>query len=145
TVTIIIFSEVIPKSISASFPERISFLVYPIIRFFVVVFKPITFILNRLTSFITNSLSKGDDENVSVSKEELRDIVDIGDSEGMFQKEESFRIKGVIDFYNLNVKDALKTPRVDVVALPQTANYEEVRDIAIQNPFTRYPIYDNDI
>src|SRR5699024_2027563 len=107
--------------------------------------KPVTFLLNKLTGFITRSLSKGEVDNVSVSKEELRAIVDIADSEGLLQKDESYRIKGVLDFHNLNVKDALKTPRVDVIALPETANYEEVRDIAIQNPFTRYPIYEEDI
>src|SRR5699024_4310304 len=42
TVTIIIFSEVIPKSIAASFSERIAYIIYPVIRFFVILFKPIT-------------------------------------------------------------------------------------------------------
>ncbi|GAA0593159.1 CNNM domain-containing protein [Virgibacillus siamensis] len=145
TITIIVFSEVIPKSVAAAFPERISFLVYPIIRFFVTIFKPITFVLNWLTGSITKTLSKGEAEPVSVSKEELRAIVEIADSEGMLKKDESYRIKGVLDFHNLNVKDVLKTPRVDIVALQHTAGYEEVRDVVIQNPFTRYPIYDDDI
>ncbi|HLR15820.1 MAG TPA: CNNM domain-containing protein [Bacillota bacterium] len=145
TVTIIVFSEVLPKSIAASFPERIAFLVYPIIRFFVILFKPITVILNWLTGFITRALSKGEVANGSVSKEELRAIVDIADSEGMLQKDESYRIKGVLDFHNLNVKDVLKTPRVEILALPNTASYEEVKHVVIQNPFTRYPVYDEDI
>src|SRR5699024_4881454 len=142
TVTIIIFSEVIPKSIAAAFPERIAYIVYPIIRFFVIIFKPITFVLNWLTGLITRAVSKGEEENTSVSKEELRTIVDIAGSEGMLQKDESYRIKGALDFHNLNVKDVLKTPRVEIVALPHTAVYEEVRDVVIQNPFTRYPVYD---
>src|SRR5699024_5705991 len=135
TVTIIVFSEVLPKSIAASFPERIAFLVYPIIRFFVILFKPITVILNWLTGFITRALSKGEVANGSVSKEELRAIVDIAVSEGMLQKDESYRIKGVLDFHNLNVKDVLKTPRVEILALPNTASYEEVKHVVIQNPF----------
>src|SRR5699024_1147257 len=67
------------------------------------------------------------------------------DSEGMLQKDESYRIKGVLDFHNLNVKDVLKTPRVEILALPNTASYEEVKHVVIQNPFTRYPVYDEDI
>src|SRR5690625_5197393 len=77
TVTIIVFSEVIPKSIAASFSERIAFLVYPVIRFFVILFKPITFLLNKFTGYITRALSKGEVEDVSVSKDELRAIIDI--------------------------------------------------------------------
>lgn len=145
TVTIIIFSEVIPKSIAASFSERIAYIIYPVIRFFVIFFKPITFLLNKFTGYITRSLSKGEVENVSFSKDEFRAIVDIAGSEGMLEKEESFRIKGALDFQNLNVKDVLKTPRVDIVPLPNTATYEEVRDTVLENNFTRYPVYSESI
>jgi len=145
TVTIIVFSEVIPKSVAASFSERIAFIVYPVIRFFVILFKPITFLLNKLTGYITRSLSKGEVENVSVSKDELRAIVDIAGSEGMLEKDESFRIKGALDFRNLNVKDVLKTPRIDILSLSNTATYEKVRDTVLENNFTRYPVYDENI
>src|SRR5690625_638454 len=113
TVIMIIFAEVIPKSIAASFADRIAYVVYPIINFFMVLFKPVTFILNKLTGSIAKLLSKDDVETVSVSKDELRAIIDIAGSEGLLEKDESFRIKGVLDFRNLNVKDVLKTPRVD--------------------------------
>lgn len=145
TVMIIVFSEVIPKSVAAAFPDRIAFVVYPIIQFFVVIFKPITAVLNWLTSFITKALSKGQPKDVSISKEELRVMVDIADAEGTFNPSESHRIKGALDFHNLNVKDVLKTPRVEIIALPSTASYEEVRDIVLQHPFSRYPVYKDDI
>ncbi|WP_208585737.1 hemolysin family protein [Gracilibacillus suaedae] len=145
TITIIVFAEVIPKSIAATFPDRIAYIVYPIIKTVVVILKPITILLNKLTDFIAKVLSRGQQQDASISKDELRAMVDIADSEGMFHQEESYRIKGVLDFYNLTVKDVLKTPRVEVVALASTASFEEIRDIAIQNPFTRYPIYEEDI
>lgn len=43
------------------------------------------------------------------------------------------------------MKDVLKTPRVEIIALPSTASYEEVRDIVLQHPFSRYPVYKDDI
>src|SRR5699024_8055853 len=46
---------------------------------------------------------------------------------------------------NLNVSDAMKTPRIDIIALPHTATYKDVRDIAIHNPFTRYPVYKDNL
>lgn len=145
TVVIIIFAEVIPKSVAAAFPDRISYIVYPVIRFVIMIFKPLTFILNAITGFIIRSLSKGQDKEASVSKEEIRAMVDIARTEGIFKQDESHRIKGVLEFNNLNVKDALKTPRVDLVGLPNNATFEEARDVAIQNPFTRYPIYEEDV
>lgn len=145
TVVIIIFSEVIPKSVAAAFPDRISYLIYPIIRAVIIILKPITIVLNWMTGYITNALSKGQPKDISISKEDFRAMIDIADSEGAFLKEESFRIKGVLDFHNLNVKDVLKTPRVEIVSLPSSATYEEVRDIVINNPFTRYPVFKEDI
>ncbi|MFD2043523.1 hemolysin family protein [Ornithinibacillus salinisoli] len=143
TIVIIIFAEVIPKSIAAAFPDRIAYLIYPIIRFFIILFKPLTILLNGMTGLIVRLLSRGDEDNNTISKEELRAMVDIAGTEGTFKKEESHRIKGVLDFYNLNVNDALKTPRVDVIALPLEASYEEVRSIVIRHPFTRYPVYED--
>lgn len=145
TIVIIIFSEVIPKSVAAAFPDRIAYLVHPIIRAVVIILKPVTIVLNWLTGFITSALSKGQPEHASISKEDFRAMIDIADSEGTFRQDESFRIKGVLDFHNLNVKDVLKTPRVEIVALPSSATYEEVRDMVIHHPFTRYPVYKQDI
>jgi Mg2+/Co2+ transporter CorB len=145
TVTIIVFAEVLPKSVAAAFPERVAYLVHPVIRFVIFILKPVTFLLNALTSLVVRFLSRGEPENDSLSRDEIRAMVDIARTEGIFKKEESYRIKGVLDFQNLNVKDALKTPRVDIMALPHTANFEEVRNIAVENPFTRYPIYDENI
>lgn len=145
TVTIIVLSEVLPKSVAAAFPDKIAYIVYPVIRFFTIIFKPFTLLLNGLTGLIIKLLSKDEEENVSISKEDLRAMVDIAGTEGTFKQEESYRIKGVLDFQNLNVKDVLKTPRMDIVAVPHTATYEEVRDIVIQNQYTRYPVYDDDI
>ncbi|GAA0437529.1 CNNM domain-containing protein [Lentibacillus halophilus] len=145
TVTILVFSEVLPKSIAAAFPDKISLVIYPVIRFFVLIFKPVTIILNGMTDAITNALAKGQPSDESVSKDDLRAMVDIADSEGTFDQAESHRIKGVLDFYNLDIKDVLQTPRVDITALPITASFTEVRDVVIQNPYTRYPVYREDI
>lgn len=142
---IIIFAEIIPKAIARTIPTEIAYLVSPIIRGIIKVLKPIIWLLNKLAGLITGRFAKERDEEASVSKEELRTLVDLAGLEGTFQADESYRIKGVLDFYNLNVKDVMKTPRVDIVALPISSTYEEVRDFAIENRFTRFPVYDEDI
>jgi len=145
TISIIVLAEVIPKSVAAAFPERVALTVRPVISFFVVIFKPITIVLNWLTDTITRVLSKGEIEKSSVSKDELRTIVDIADSEGVFAKHESYRIRGVLDFRELNVKDVLTTPRTEMEALSMNAGYEAVRDFVIDQMYTRYPVYNKDM
>ncbi|CAM3759564.1 CNNM domain-containing protein [Cytobacillus oceanisediminis] len=141
TVALIIFAEVLPKSIAATFADKIAYLVFPVIRILLVIFKPLTWLLSKFTRAIIKLLSKNAPESVSVSKEELITMVDIATSEGTFHEEETLRIKGVIDFYNLDVRDALKTPRMEIEGIPFDATIEEAKDIVMDNRFTRYPVY----
>ncbi|WP_405098059.1 hemolysin family protein [Oceanobacillus sp. FSL H7-0719] len=142
---IIIFAEIIPKAIARTIPTEIAYLISPTIQGIIKLLKPLIWLMNKLTELITGRLTKERDEEVSVSKEELRTLVDLAGLEGTFQADESYRIKGVLDFYNLNVKDVMKTPRVDILALPLASTYEEVRDFAIENGYTRFPVYEDDI
>ncbi|MHA6250314.1 hemolysin family protein [Oceanobacillus sp. CAU 1775] len=142
---VIIFAEIIPKAIARTIPTEISYIVAPIIGVIIKVFKPILWLLNYLSDFITKRFNKENEDDISVSKDELRTLVDLAGLEGTFKADESYRIKGVLDFQHLNVKDVMKTPRIDIVALPVTATYEEVRNFAIENRYTRFPIYDEDI
>ncbi|AXF58024.1 hemolysin family protein [Salicibibacter kimchii] len=145
TVTLIVFAEVIPKSIAATYPDRITYTVFPVIRFVLGLLKPFIYLLSKLTGAVIKGLSREEEKGSSISKEELRTMVDIAQTEGAFAQGESHRIKGVLDFYNLNVRDAMKTPRVEIVGIRQDASYEEARDIILANRFTRYPVYRDDM
>ncbi len=140
-VTLIIFSEVLPKTIAATFADRIAYIVAPVIRVLMTIFKPITWFLSKFTNIVIRILSKGDIKEATITKEELRTMVDIASTEGTFLGDESLRIKGVLDFQKKDVGDAMKTPRVDIIGIPIETTYEEVRDYVIDNPYTRYPVY----
>lgn len=145
TVTIIVFAEVIPKSIAAAFPEQISYMVRPVISFLNVVLYPITFLLNSLTDVITRFLSKGAQPSWTVSREEIVNLVQIADNEGAIEGVESQRLKGILDFRDLNVKDVMTTPRTEMIAVHVDDSYETVRDKIIDEMHTRYPVYDEDL
>ena len=145
TVSIIIFAEVIPKSIAAAFPEQISQLVRPVISFLNVVFFPLTFVLNKMTDMITRFLSKGEQVSWTVSREEIVNLVRIADTEGAIEGVESQRLKGVLDFRELNVKDVMTTPRTEMVAVHIDESFETVRNRIINEMHTRYPVYDEDL
>lgn len=145
TVSIIIFAEVIPKSIAAAFPEQISQLVRPVISFLNVVFFPLTFVLNKMTDMITRFLSKGEQASWTVSREEIVNLVRIADTEGAIEGVESQRLKGILDFRELNVKDVMTTPRTEMVAVHIDESFETVRNRIINEMHTRYPVYDEDL
>ncbi|WP_227394589.1 hemolysin family protein [Jeotgalibacillus aurantiacus] len=141
TVTLIIFAEVLPKTIAATFADRIAYIVGPVIRVLMKLLRPVTWLLSQFTNIVIRILSKGDIKEATITKEELRTMVDIASTEGTFLDDESLRIKGVLDFQHKDVGDAMKTPRVDIIGMPLETTYEEARDYVIDNPYTRYPVY----
>ena len=142
TVTIIIFGEVLPKTIAVTFSDRISYIVAPIIAFLVQIMRPITFLIAKFTNIFIRIISKGTIKQATLTKEELRSMVDIASTEGTFQEDESERLKGVLDFPHKDVEDVLETHRTEIVGIQINATYEEARDIILEHYYTRYPVYE---
>ncbi|WP_391119767.1 hemolysin family protein [Psychrobacillus sp. L3] len=145
TVVIILFAEVLPKTIAATFSEIVGYKVAPLIRLFVKLLKPLTFLIAGLINMMIRIGSKGMVKETTISKEELLNMVDIASTDGTFEEEESERIKGILDFPNKDVSDVLSTHRTEMVAIPLEATYEEVRDTILEHFYTRYPVYEEDM
>ncbi len=145
TVLIIIFAEVLPKSVAAAYPQRIAYAVYPLTNLLLKLLKPFTFLLNAFTRLVIRMLGKNAGTETTFSKEEMRAMVDIGHIEGTFKNDEVYRLKGMLDFDQLNVADVLQTPRIDVQGLPAESTFEEAKEIILNNQYTRYPVYEEDI
>lgn len=144
-ILIILISEVIPKSIAATFPDQISRLVYPIINILVIILKPITFVLNKMTDGINHLFSRGKPVEKRFSKEEIRTLLNIAGREGAFNEVENARLQNVMDFEKLKITDVDTTPRVKVVAFSKEVTYDEAYETVMNEPYTRYPVYDEDI
>ncbi|MFJ5769433.1 hemolysin family protein [Psychrobacillus sp. NPDC093180] len=145
TVIIILFAEVLPKTIAATFSERIVYIVAPMIRLLVGLLRPITFLVAEFINMLIRIGSKGAVKETIITKEELLNMVDIASTDGTFEEEESERIKGILDFPNKDVSDVLFTHRTEMVALSIESTYEEVRDTILEHSYTRYPVYDENL
>ncbi|WP_075618455.1 hemolysin family protein [Paenisporosarcina indica] len=142
TLIIIIFGEVLPKTIAVTFSDRIAYIVAPIIAFLVQIVRPITFLIAKFTNVFIRIISNGAVKEATLTKEELRTMVDIASTEGTFEEEESERLKGVLDFPNKDVQDVLETHRTEIIGVHIDCTYEEVRDIILEHYYTRYPVYE---
>jgi len=145
TVLIIIFAEVLPKSIAATFPERISHIVYYPTVTILFILKPFIYLLNLLTTTVIKLLGQDPDDQGTISKADMRAMVDIGHTQGSFENDETYRLKSVLDFHNLNVADVLRTHRVGMKSISLHTPHEEAYQFLLENQFTRYPIYDEDV
>ncbi|MGG0656211.1 hemolysin family protein [Rummeliibacillus pycnus] len=145
TIVVIVFGEVLPKTIAVTFADRLAYVVAPIIALFVKILSPITWILQGFTNLIIRIISNGTVTEASLTKEEFRGFVDFASTEGTFDESESERLKEVLDFPDKDVSDVLGTHRTDVIGLPFDATYDEVRNTILEYSFTRYPIYEESL
>ena len=145
TVLIIIFAEVMPKSVAAAFPEKIAHLVYYPTMAILFILRPFIYLLNLITKTTIKLLGKDDGREVTISRSDMRAMVDIGHTEGTFENEEVYGLKGVLDFSNLNVADVLQTPRTELEGLSADITFEEAKDVLTNSRFSRYPVYEGDL
>ncbi|MHA6258904.1 hemolysin family protein [Sporosarcina sp. CAU 1771] len=143
TLVLIIFGEVLPKTIAATFSDRVAYMVAPWIAVLVKLLTPLTTLLALFTNIFIRIISKGTITEATLTKDELRSMVDIASTEGTFEQDESLRLKGVLDFPDKDVSDVLETHRTDIIGLPIDATYVEVRDTILEYFYTRYPVYED--
>lgn len=143
TVVIIVFGEVLPKTIAATFSDRIAYIVAPSISILVKLLTPLTALLALFTNAFIRIISKGTVREATMTKEYLRSMVDIASIEGTFEQDESLRLKGVLDFQEKDVSDVLETHRTEIVGMSIESTYEEVRDTILEHFYTRYPVYED--
>jgi len=145
TVFIILFCEVLPKTIAATFSDRVVYVVSPFIRLLVIILRPLTAFIAEITNLFIRIGSKGAITETTITKEELLSMVDLASTDGTFEDDESERIKGMLDFPNKDVSDVLSTHRTEVVGIPMEATYDEVRNTILEHHYTRYPVYDDSL
>ncbi|MFB6307573.1 MAG: CNNM domain-containing protein, partial [Flavobacteriales bacterium] len=110
TLLILVFSEIIPKTLGANYWKSLTFFTVNTLSFLVVILYPLVI----MSQGITNLLSKNEKQNL-VSRDEVSAMADIGHKEGIFQENESRILKNLIRFKNISVENIM-TPRTVTVA-----------------------------
>ena len=144
---LILFAEVLPKTMAVTYAEPMSyskFVLMPI-YYLVKICTPVAVVVQGFTNIFIRILTRGRVTEAKMTKAEVRAVVDIAETAGAFDAVEGKRLKEVLDFPDKDVSDVLGAHRTEMVALPLNATFDEVREVILQNGFTRYPVYDEDI
>lgn len=137
TLLILVLSEIIPKTIGASYWRSLAMPSTKIIRILIVITYPLVLLSELITKVFT---PKG--KQSSMSREEVSAMVDVGTTEGVFRESESKIIKNCIRLSGIKAKDVM-TPFIVV----ESANMNlTVKDFYKQQEwnFSRIPVYDKD-
>ncbi len=140
TPILLIFSEVCPKTYSAYYPEKVSFLVLNPIRFVVWLLKPVIYIVS-FASRLLNSFFRGKEgAGLSVSEDEIKAMIDVGEESGVVAAEQRRMLHGIFDLSQTRVRDVM-IPRTEVVGIDISSNFDEVLAIVRDARHSRFPVY----
>lgn len=140
TILIIIFGEILPKSYAKENSEQFSLMIGSIYYFLLIIMKPLIKIFMVLKELVAKLYRKKDEEP-SVTEDELNVIIDTMEEEGVLQQDEVEMLQSVLDLSETFVKDIM-TPRVDVVAVSIHDSNEEIKNVFLEEKYSRIPVYD---
>ena len=142
TVAVLIFGEITPKSIAKDFPEKFAMFSMPYIRLLIWILTPLTIIFSFWKKLI-GGLFKGEEDD-KMSPEELLMIVEEAEQEGGIDTDEGDLLRNAIEFNEIRAEDIL-THRVDLEAVPQDADKEEIAQKFSDTRFSRLLVYNENI
>jgi magnesium and cobalt exporter, CNNM family len=143
TITILIFGEIVPKSIAIAHNRSLALLNSPVIRFLSLVLTPINFFLQKISRFV-NYLFRDKEQKNGITEDTVINVVSKGEELGVIKESEKKLIQNVFLFDEREVYPVM-TPRPAVFALQDTLTLGEVQDELLDKQFSRIPVYSETI
>lgn len=135
TLSILIFSEIIPKTLGAHYWKKLAVVSGYIIRAFIFILFPFVFLLEKLSNWIEPDVKQN-----RVTKEDVIALAEMGEGEGSIEEDESTIIENLLKLDKITVEEVL-TPRSVVFALDQDKTVKEVLENNKHIEFSRIPVY----
>ena len=139
TLSILIFSEIIPKTIGAHYWKKLAIPSSYMIRVLIVIMYPFVVMLEVLSNWL-----KPEEKQDIVTKEDVIAMAEIGEDEGTIEEDESTIIENLLRLDNITAEEVL-TPRSVVYALQKDLTVRQALDEYDNIIFSRIPVYDKDL
>jgi CBS domain containing-hemolysin-like protein len=138
TLLILVFSEIIPKTLGATYWRSLAGITAHSLKFLVWALYP--FVI--LSEMLTRGLSRNH-ELEGFSREEFAAMAELGEQEGQLEERESRILKNMFLLHETRVTDVM-TPRPVVFSLPESLKVSDYFDSHYDSRFSRIPIYSSD-
>jgi putative hemolysin len=141
----LIFAEIIPKSISRDHADVLVSRSFPLLIFFYYILKPFILLLNLLYAFFAKYFGLERENRYSfLTREDLAIILSESSVGEGLQQPQRDMLEEVLDFNDLVAKNVM-TPRTDIIAISNDTPVNKIIEIAQQEGYTRYPVYEQEI
>lgn len=141
----VLLGEQLPKCLALQHTEKLALLVATPMDMFITIFKPFVWLLlvsgdKILCAFHATS----SDSSLVHSTEELDMLVDVSYNEGVLNETEAEMLHNMFKFSDLMAKQVM-IPRTDMLCIPNDITYDDLTKLALENQYTRYPVYEENI
>lgn len=133
TLLILVLSEIIPKTIGATYWRSLAIPVTGIIRFLEIITYPLVLLSELITRLFSSK-----NRQQSVSREEVSAMVNVGVEEGVFKAKENKIIQSFIKLVNVTAKEIM-TPNIVVESADESMTFRDFRDKDFS--YSRIPVY----
>lgn len=138
TLLILVLSEIIPKTIGASYWRTLAMPSATIIRALIAITYPLVWLSECITRCFSPKI-----QPLTVSREEVAAMVSVGTDEGVIDMSENNAIQNFLKLSNLCAKDIM-TPFVVVASVAEATTMKEFYDNGALAAFSRIPVYKTD-
>lgn len=143
TILILIFGEILPKSLAREHAESYSLLISNVLYILMRLLAPINFLLLQLKLFVSKFLSKNN-PLPSMTEDEIKVLLGISEKEGVIDAVERQLIHRSMDLDETTVREIL-TPRMDMVAIDIRLSKDKIINVFFEERFSRIPVYEGNI
>ena len=146
TLIVFLFSEMIPKAYANDRSESTALFTGGFLRVLMKVLAPLTAFFTAISSAITKLVERfvGHEEEPSITEEELYDIIDTIEEEGVMNEEQGDLFKSALDFSDTHACDVM-TMRGDIRGIDASLPTSEILAIVQDSIHSRMPVYKGDI
>jgi len=139
TVLVLVFSEIIPKTLGATYWQSLAPIMGTLILWLTRALFPVVLLSEKLTRLLSSSKTG----TLSFSRDEMQAMADIGAEEGSLDIRERRVISNLMKLNRLSVRDIM-TPRPVIFSAPGQMTVQEYFSVHVDQPFSRIPVHDSD-
>ncbi|MBR1664150.1 MAG: HlyC/CorC family transporter [Ruminococcus sp.] len=143
TVLVLIFGEILPKSLAKENAESFSLFMALPLRIAMVLLSPLIWIFTNIKNAVTRLFGSHEKEP-SVTEEELKVIIDEIEDEGVLEEQESELVRSALEFDETSVSEIL-VPRINITGVDIHESPENIRRVFAQSRYSRLPVFDGTI
>ena len=140
----VLLGEQLPKCFALRHTDKLALAVATPMDMFISLMKPFVWLLMVSGDRILCAFHvSAEDASLVHSTEELDMLVDASYNEGVLNETETEMLHNMFKFSDLMAKQAM-TPRTDMICIPNDITYDELIKFALENQYTRYPVYEEE-